>query len=183
MRVDTLRIVQSQQRFTEQQLRDQYERTYGPRVQVRHIQLATPGQVGRVQERLAGGEDFAELARIRSANQIAAQNGGLLDPFSRQEDELAANFKKVAFSLEHGRVSGAVRVGEWYHLIKVERHLPPSYPDFEAVRADLEDRLRERLTEPAMHELYEKLIREANIEISDPAFRAAFDRRHNRLPK
>ncbi|MCH7838877.1 MAG: peptidylprolyl isomerase, partial [Planctomycetes bacterium] len=94
------RIVQSQLHVTDQQLRDEYERAYGERVQVRHIQLATPAEAARVQERLANGGNFVELAKLHSANQITAQRGGLLDSFSRREDMLASHFRDVAFALE-----------------------------------------------------------------------------------
>ena len=176
------RIVQSQLHVTDQQLRDEYERAYGERVQVRHIQLATPAEASRVQERLANGGNFVELAKLHSANQITAQRGGLLDSFSRREDMLASHFRDVAFALEPGRVSDAVRLGEWYHLIKLERRLPATYPEFASVRADLEARLRERLSESAMLKLYEKLFRESRIEVFDPMLRAAFERKHRRSP-
>ncbi len=176
------RIVQSQLHVTDQQLRDEYERAYGERVQVRHIQLATPAEAARVQARLAAGGDFVELARLHSANQITAQRGGLLNSFSRREDQLASHFRDIAFALEPGRVSDAVRLGEWYHLIKLERRLPATYPEFASVRAVLEARLRERLSDSAMLELYEKLFRESRIEVFDPILRAAFERKHRRSP-
>lgn len=172
------KIVGSQQVFTEEQLRREFARLYGKRVQVRHIQLGTLSEVARVKERLAAGEDFAELAGRYSANTASARSGGLLDPFSAGDEEVPALLRETAFSLEPGRVSDAVRIGEWYHLVKVERFLPAVEKGVEQVRAELERSARRRMAAPAMYELFENLFREATIEIHDPALAEAFKRKH-----
>ncbi|UCC32413.1 MAG: peptidylprolyl isomerase [Phycisphaerales bacterium] len=172
------KIVGSQQVLTEQQLRREFDRLYGKRVQVRHIQLGTLAEVARVKERLTAGEDFAELAGRYSANTASARSEGLLDPFSAGDEEVPALLREAAFSLEPGQVSDAVRIGEWYHLVKVERLLPAVEKEFEQVRAELERSARRRMAAPAMYELFESLFREATIEIHDPALAEAFHRKH-----
>lgn len=172
------KIVESQQLLTEGQLRREFGRLYDERVQVRHIQLGTLAEVARVKERLAAGEDFAELAGRYSANTASAKSEGLLDPFSAGDEEVPALFREAAFSLKPGEVSDAVRIGEWYHLIKVEQILPAEQREFEQVRAELEQSVRRRVAAPAMYELFEKLFREATIEIHDPVLAEAFNRKH-----
>ena len=172
------KIVESQQVLTEEQLRLEFGRLYGKRVQVRHIQLGTLAEVARVKERLAAGEDFGELAGRYSANTASARSDGLLDPFSAGDEEVPALLRETAFSLVPGQVSDAVRIGEWYHLVKVERLLPAVEKEFEQVRAELERSARRRLSGPAMYELFESLFRGASIEIHDPALEEAFNRKH-----
>jgi parvulin-like peptidyl-prolyl isomerase len=172
------RIVESELAFSDEQLQEEFERSFGRRVKVRHIQLATPRQVSRVQERLASGEDFAAAARDYSANLISAEVGGLLEPFSAANEELPAAFREAAFALQPGEVSGAVRVGEWYHILKLVEVIPADDVDPEEVRGELEGKLRERLIEPGMQELYEQLFREAVIEIHDPVLKESFFRAH-----
>lgn len=172
------RIVQSEQAFTDAQLQEEYELHYGRRVRIRHIQLATPAEVARVQERLATGEAFDELARRFSANQASAARGGLLKPFSARDEDLPRLLREVAFGLAPAETSTAVRIGDWYHLIKLVETLPADDVDFPQVRAELEQRLRDRLTEPAMRTLYEKLFREATIRIHDPVLQEAFREKH-----
>ncbi|MGB2987046.1 MAG: peptidylprolyl isomerase [Phycisphaerae bacterium] len=172
------KIVESEQVFTEEQLRREFRRVYGKRVRVRHIQLATLREVEQVKERLADGEGFGELAARYSANTASAKANGLLDPFSAEDEELPALFRQVAFTLKPGEVSSAVRVGEWYYLIKMEKLLPPENRDFEQVRGELERTLRERVTDPAMFQLFEKLFQQATIQIHDPVLKEAFDKKH-----
>jgi len=73
-----------------------------------------------------------------------------------------------------------VRVGEWYHLLKLDRVLPAEPRDFDKVRGELERELHDRVSDAAMRELYEKLFQQANIDVRDPAVRPAFERKHGR---
>lgn len=174
------KIVAGEQTFSEAEYEAEFERAYGVRTRVRHIQLATPAEVNRVQERLDSGESFELLARTFSANQASAQSGGWLEPFAQSEDELPALFRQTAFALEPGTVSGAVRIGSWYHLIRVEERLPAQARVLALERDALTERLRRRLSEGAMFSLYEKTLREATIEIFDPVLREAYFARAKR---
>ncbi len=174
------KIVQSEQVITEDQLRSEFRRRYGERVSVRHIQLGSPAEAGRVQDRLAAGEDFADLAGLYSANRASARKRGLLDPFSAADEEIPAPFRHAAFALQPGQVSDAIRVGEWYHLLMLEGLLPAEPRDFNDVRGELERDLRVRVSEAAMRELYDKLFRQATIDVRDPAFRSEFERKQER---
>jgi len=168
------KIVEHDEAFSEAQYAAEFQRAYGERVCVRHIQLATPAEVARVQERLNAGEPFETLARTHSANRASAQNGGLLEPFARNEDQLPEVFRQAAFALNPGDASGAIRIGEWYHLMRVESRIPPEQRDLRAVRDILTERLRRRLGEAAMFTLYERLLREATMEVFDPVLRDAY---------
>lgn len=173
------KIAEAEMVFTDSQLHQEYERLYSKRARVRHIQLATLAEVERVKECLASGEDFGDLARRYSANTSSASQQGLLDPFSENDEDVPALLRQVAFSLNAGQVSDALRVGEWYHLIRLEALLPPDTVAFEEVKTELERSLRERLTDSATFGVFEKLFREATIEVQDPWLRAAFDRKYS----
>jgi foldase protein PrsA len=168
---------------SEEQIRAEFERSYGERVVVRHIQLGSPGDVARLKERLAAGNDFAALAGRYSANSASGKQGGLLEPFARNDEDLPELFRRASFALRPGEVSEAVRIGQWEHLIKLEQTIPAGETDFEAVRGEIASRLRERLIEERMPKLYEELFRAAVIQIEDPALRETFFARHPELLK
>lgn len=172
------KIVQSQQQITQQQLEEEYSRAYDESVQVRHIQLATMPDVGRVLDQLEAGTSFSDLAKKYSANQASAREGGLLTPFSIGDDRLPELFRMASFALEPGSISDAIRIGEWYHLIRLEKKIPPQQKNFQQVRDELETRLRNRITESEMFEHYEKIFKDATIEIYDPVLREAFELKH-----
>lgn len=172
------RIVESELAITEEQLRSAFVYRHGPRIQVRHIQLATPAEVARVRDQLGDGEVFAELARRYSANEASAARGGLLEPFSLDDPNIPAALRTAAGKLGESTLSHAVRVGEWYHLLKLERVVPREEVEYDDVRRKLRARLRGELAEPKMRQLYEKLFQEASIEIMDPILRETFERNY-----
>ena len=172
------KLVLSDQRFSEEQLEAEYKNTFGERIVVRQIQLATLGEVNRVREALSQGQDFGTLAAAHSANRATAERMGLMEPFSANDERLPEAFRKAAFALEPGEVSDAVRIGEWFHLIRLEERVAPEHRPMDEVREELEQRLRDRLTDPAMFALYEKLFEAATIEVYDPVLREAFLGKH-----
>ncbi len=174
------KLVQSQQVITEEEVRREFSRRFGERVQVRHIQLASAAEAGRVQDRLSAGEDFAELAGRYSANSTSAGKQGLLEPFAADDEDIPAAFRQTAFALNPGQVSHVIRVGEWHHLLRLERKLPAEPRDFEQVRGELERDLRLRVSETAMRVLHERQMKDAVIEVRDPVLREDYERRHRR---
>lgn len=172
------KCVEADLAVSEAELHEEMDRVYGERVEVRHIQLATPGEVDRVLERWVAGAAFEDLARTHSTNEASATRGGLLEPFSRGSEEVPPLLRQTAFAMEPGAVSPAIRVGPWYHLLRLERRIPAEARDLGSVRAELERQVRERRTEAGMFALYEKLFRAATIEIPDADLRAAFSKRH-----
>ncbi len=70
--------------------------------------------------------------------------------------------------------SDAVRVGEWYHLLRLERTVPPDQVPFAEVRSDLEREIRRRAADPKMRTLYQQLFEKADIDITDPILRESF---------
>jgi foldase protein PrsA len=163
--------------ISDDQLRVEFDLAYGDRVQLRHIQLGNLPDAARVKERLAIGEDFADLATRYSTNVTTSRRGGLLDPFSLRDEHISQAMRQTAARLAAGEISDVVRVGEWYHLLKLEKQIPAEKRSFDSVRDVLQKRIEVRLTDARMREVHEKLFREANVQITDPllgeAWRAA----------
>lgn len=172
------KILAAEMSFDDAQLREEFERLYGERVEIRHIQLASRGDVDRVLLQRKAGVDFGELAVQASANRESGRRQGLLPPFAANDPGVPPLLRERAFSLEVGQESAPLYVDGWYHLIRVERRLPAKAAPFDAVRQDVERSLRARLTDPGMQELYTRLFREAKIEIHDPKLRELFFEKH-----
>jgi len=175
------RALTSDLNISEAQLRREYDLAYGERLQIRHIQVSSLADAMRIQERIAAGEDFADLASRYSTNATTARRGGLLDPFSPDDEHVALAMRQAAARLTPGQMSDVVRVGEWYHLLKFEKKVPAEQRDFESVRAALQKRLEVRLTDARMRELHEKLFNEATVQISDPLLREIFQAAHPKM--
>ena len=110
----------------------------------------------------AGGADFAELAKQRSAGPSAPQ-GGDLGYFSR--GRMVRPFEEVAFALEPGAVSDPVQTVFGFHVIKVEdRRGGESVPE-KAVSARIRDYLMRQKIQGAVAAHAEKLREAAEVEL------------------
>ena len=172
------KLVDADLEVTDQQLREEFERRYGERVEIRHIQLISRSDVGKVVGQRTAGVDFGELAMRYSANRRTGEKRGLLPPFSADDPDIPKALRDAAFSLPAGRESKAIQVEGWYHLIRVERRLPAQGASFDDLRDDLERSLRPRLTDAHMQTLYAELFGNADIRIVDPKLRELFFQRH-----
>jgi len=162
-----------------EQLRMEFARIDGPKVEVRHIQLATLAEANRVADRIKGGESFSALAGLFSANIQSASLGGLLPAFTAHDPDVPAFLREAAFALNPGEVSMPIRIDPWYHLVRGERRIAATGGSFEDSRDHLEDRVRERAIRPLMERLYKELLDGADIRISDPELREAFESRRS----
>lgn len=164
--------------FSDEQYMEEYQRAFGPRVKVRHVQLASLSEAEDIIEKLHAGTDFADVARTYSANLATAPGGGLLRPFTREDPDVPAALAEVAFKLSEGEVSAPVRVDQWYHILKLEEKIPADDRPIAEVKPELTQRLRERVTEPAMQTLYRSLFAQADIRVVDPILAAEFAKKH-----
>ncbi len=169
------RIAESELTITEDQLADEFDRRYGRKARVRHIQLPTPGAAERSAERLTNGEEFSTVAARESANEASASVGGLLEPFSAGDEGVPVLMREVAFGLEPGEVSDPIRLGDWYHLVQLVEFIPPQPVDRDLIRDDLERGVKLRLAEPVMQDLYTAIWEQADLRIYDPVVRELFE--------
>jgi peptidyl-prolyl cis-trans isomerase D len=80
--------------------------------------LASLQRAERVRTELAGGADFAELAKRESSDPGSKENGGDLGSFGR--GQMVPAFEAAAFALPVGEVSQPVATPFGYHLIQVQ---------------------------------------------------------------
>ena len=103
-----------------------------------------------VKAAIAGGEDFAELAKQHSEDVGSAPQGGALrgrnpdlppgDYFAR--GEMVAPFEKAAFDeLAPGEVSALVESRFGYHIIKLEEKRAEEIQPFSQARSEIHDKL------------------------------------------
>ncbi|AOT07092.1 peptidylprolyl isomerase [Pseudoalteromonas luteoviolacea] len=82
----------------------------------RHILVDSEAQCLELKQRIASGEDFAELAKEFS-NCPSGQDGGALGEFG--PGMMVPEFDKVVFSAPLNEVQGPVQTQFGYHLLEV----------------------------------------------------------------
>jgi peptidyl-prolyl cis-trans isomerase D len=102
-------------------------------------------KIATLQDRLAMGEDFADLARDASDDVSTASVGGELGLVGR--GDLPESMEQALFALAEGEVSAPVVTDAGYHLVKLlsvqTRELPAVEESRDAIIADLEKRAAE----------------------------------------
>ncbi|QOJ15469.1 MAG: peptidylprolyl isomerase [Planctomycetia bacterium] len=160
--------------LSEATLREEFSRTYGERVEVRDIIVADSSALSAALEALNRGEDFARVAERFSRHPSAAQ-GGLLPPFSFADDQIPPLVREAAFALAPGEVSAPLRVEERFHVLKLERRLPPEHARFEDVRAEVERSLRDRVVTAEMSRRAATSFEQATVKVLEPRLREPFE--------
>jgi parvulin-like peptidyl-prolyl isomerase len=166
------------QQIDEPTLREEFARTHGERVLIRHIQIPVRdiGRIDRVQEMLKRGASFGDVARELSVNPDTAARGGELPPFAFDDPGIDPLIRDAAFSLKPGEVSSPVKAGDYIHILRLEERIPPDTVQFDAVRAEVEARLRERVVPQKMAELATRLYEKAQVKVLDGDLKKAWER-------
>jgi peptidyl-prolyl cis-trans isomerase C len=146
-------------------------------INVRHVLIKVPPGADeattasareRIDEVLAqarAGIDFADLAKEYSEGP-SASNGGDLGFAPR--GAFVKPFEDAAFALDVGQISGVIRSGYGYHIIKlVDRREGHTLPESEAAPAIRQYLFEDRLV-AAMAEKVEDLRDQASVEIYIP---------------
>lgn len=172
------KLVEADFAVDEPTLHEEFARLYGEKVEVRHIQVSA-GDTRALNEALdllSRGIDFAEVAQRISMNQDTAARGGLMEPFTFTDKDIPAALRDYAFSLSVGQVSAPLQTGQYVHILKLERRLPPPDAKFEDVRQDVERQLRNRVEHKKMNEMITRLFQQAKIRVLDPRLKGDFEK-------
>mmetsp|Transcript_20138 Transcript_20138/g.35796 ORF Transcript_20138/g.35796 Transcript_20138/m.35796 type:complete len:117 (-) Transcript_20138:170-520(-) len=87
-----------------------------PRAAASHILVKTEEEANKLKERIAAGEEFADLAKEHSTCP-SGKKGGSLGQFG--PGQMVKEFNDVVFSDEVGVVHGPVKTQFGYHLILI----------------------------------------------------------------
>lgn len=166
----------SQVKLTDQELRSWYdahktEFTQEEQVHARHILVMVNDQrndaqaqarINQAKTRLAGGADFAAVAKEFSDDTASKESGGDLGYFGR--NRMVKEFEDAAFSAQPGKVVGPVKSSFGYHLIEVLDKRPGGTQTFEVVREQIRARLAaeraQQLAETKAKEIASRLAKD-----------------------
>ena len=143
--------------MTEDRIKQRYEQFLKERkpeesVHASHILVKTEAEAKEIIAQLKAGADFTALAKEKSIDPSAKQNGGDLDWFVKEE--MVPEFAEAAFKLQKGQFTETpVKTQFGYHVILVIDRGPAPAPDFDKVRDDMVRKLQTELIEAKITEL------------------------------
>ena len=105
-------------------------------VRSRHILLATEAEAKAVKAELDKGTDFATLAKAKSTDPTAKDNGG--DLGFNKKGVMDAEYDKVVFAMKKGEVSQPFQTQFGWHVAQVT-DTQGSTPTYDQVKAQVQD--------------------------------------------
>jgi len=125
-------------------------------------------EASSIVERISKGADFAELARIHSSDDSAA-NGG--DMGFVHLGMLGENAQKVLNIMEPGEVSAPVVLLEGVAIFRLDERASPVLNDFDSVKARAEKLYKRDTGDALWKALLARLHKAAVVEINDAPWR------------
>jgi parvulin-like peptidyl-prolyl isomerase len=140
------------------------------KVEARHILLRSRSDAENVMEKLRQGTDFVQLANDYSIDLPLARQGGLMAAAPIKKDEALAEIDHVLFSLSEGEVSDIVETEYGFHIIRVDKIIPPEIKSFEEVKKEIGKKLVWQKHNEAYNKMTAQLEQEAEVEIFEDRF-------------
>ncbi len=132
-----------------------------------HILVETADEANSVKMELDAGADFAALAKDRSTGP-SGPSGGELGWFTK--GRMVPEFEAAVLELKSGEVSPPVQTQFGWHVIILNERRKTAAPEFEDVREELANKLRNEAVETRVTELTTSAqIDRPEIEDLDPA--------------
>jgi peptidyl-prolyl cis-trans isomerase C len=150
--------------ITDAALRARYDqdvagKTGAEEVHAKHILVDSEADAKKIIADLKGGADFAALAKQHSKDPSAAQQGGDLGFFKK--DEMVPEFADAAFAMQPGQVSETPVHSQfgWHVILLVERRPAPA-PSFDKAR----DELRQKMIQEGVQKAVAKARAQVVVE-------------------
>lgn len=151
------RLAAALTQVSDQEIAQQMESEFGPKVQVRAIAV---NDQANAQQILAmaqtNPEQFSRLAITHSVDPNSASVGGLLPPLRRNMGEPV--LEQVAFEMEIGEISDVISLQNQFLILKCERHYPAT-PLGDQDRIMAEQRIANEIRESKLGDAAEQLFR------------------------
>jgi len=149
---------------TEEAIQAAYDEQYanaevGEEFNASHILVETEEEAKVIVEDLAGGADFAEVAKEKSTGP-SGPGGGSLGWFGA--GMMVPDFEAAVVDMEVGAVSAPVKTQFGWHVIKLNEKRTAEAPTLESVRDELDLQVRQILVQAAI----EKVTAEADVDRS-----------------
>jgi peptidyl-prolyl cis-trans isomerase C len=144
-----------EQPLDEAEVQAAYQADYGsaeqaPEYNASHILVETEEEALALVEELAGGADFAALAREKSTGP-SGPNGGQLGWFG--DGAMVPEFEAAVKTMDAGAVSAPVKTQFGWHIVKLNETRVQEAPALEEVREQIELQLRQLRAQTVIEEI------------------------------
>lgn len=173
-------LVASQVQVSELALRQEYEIYYGPRYEIRLITVDTLSSAQDVLRRLRSGETFPDVA-IKLSSDASRQQGGLLSPFSSEDQSYPKAIRDELPSMRVGQVSNPISLESGFAVIRLERKIEGIKPSMDDVKKQLTESVRLRIERVLMDQLVRSMMDKTQLTLTNDVWQRAWDNQQKRF--
>ncbi len=156
------KIAQGELVITEEELKIEYDKFYGPSVKARMIACKSEEKARRLHAAVtASPGEFGNIAKNESEDVSSASVNGMVNPIRRHLGY--QEIEDAAFAMQPGEISRVLFVADQYVILKCEGHLPGRDVDLESARPLLEESISESKLRAAAGRLFDELQKNANV--------------------
>ncbi len=156
------KIAEKELAVTEDELKIEWEKYYGPSVKARMIACKSPEKAKELHALvMANPEEFGNIAKKKSEDVNSASVNGMVNPIRRH-----LGYKEIedaAFAMKAGDISPVIPVAEQYVILKCEGHVAAQGVKFEDARPLLTESVSEAKLRQAASKLFEDLQKNAKV--------------------
>jgi peptidyl-prolyl cis-trans isomerase C len=135
----------------------------GTEYHARHILVAEEAEAKALIAQIKGGAKFEELAKAKSKDTGSGENGGDLD-FAKPE-AYVPEFGQAMAKLKKGEMTETpVKTQFGWHIIKLEETREAQFPEFDAVKPQLQ----QRMAQGKLQKFQEDLLKAAKTDYKFP---------------
>ncbi len=151
---------------TESEMKEEYEKQK-EEIHAAHLLVETKEQADAIYQQLKNGTDFTQLAKEKSIDPSAKNNGGDLGFF--RWGKMVPAFQDAAFALKDGEISRPVQTQYGWHVIKVIEKRKVEQPPYEQAKQLIQTRLDQSKREQRVKEYFDQLKKRVGFKLNQKA--------------
>jgi hypothetical protein len=166
-------LIADEVEVTREEIDREFLMRHGERYRARVIMVATQRRAAEIRRQLEEGDGplhlrFAAAAAIDSIDP-SSERGGIVDPISPADPSYPAIIRRTLEHLEPGELSPVLGIDRGFALLLMEERLPGDDAAYDEVEPAIREHILRRHERVAMDALARRLLREANISVTDRA--------------
>lgn len=159
------KLVEDKVTISESDLKQGFESSFGPRVEVLAIVLSDQRTAQKVWEMARDNPTakfFGKLAEQYSVEPVSSGNSGMVPPIRKHGGQPA--IEREAFAMKPGDLSGIIATGDKYIVLRCLSFTEPVVTDFEVVKEELVRDITDKKTRLAMTSYISNLVENSEID-------------------
>jgi parvulin-like peptidyl-prolyl isomerase len=151
---------------SESEIKSEYDKQK-EEIHAAHILVETKEEADSIYQQLKNGADFTQLAKEKSIDPSAKNNGGDLGFF--RWGKMVPEFQDAAFKLKVGEISRPVQTQYGWHIIKLIERRPVEMSSYADAKRMIQSHIEQTKRDQRVKEYFEEMKKKVGFKLNDQA--------------